>query len=125
MPTLTFIVYVPAAVNGTVGVARTFCEPLVGPVQERSGVGSPLLLASCVTTTSWLATISVPERTRPVAFVVVAKVTVPVPDPDAPDLIVSQDVLLVAAQLHVLIVDNEIKPVEALRGAMTLVDDRL
>jgi hypothetical protein len=54
----------------------------------------------CVTVTAWPATVSVPTRWDVEVFAVALKVTVPLPFPLAPPLMVSQAALLVAVQVH-------------------------
>jgi len=54
----------------------------------------------CVMVTVWPATVSVPVRWAVEVLVVALKVTVPLPDPLAPPLIVSQAALLVAVHVQ-------------------------
>ena len=56
----------------------------------------------CVTVTVWPATVSVPTRCAVDVFAVALKVTVPLPLPLAPPLIVSQAALLAAVHVHPL-----------------------
>ncbi len=58
------------------------------------------VVPSCVTVTVWPATVSVPVRSVDDGFAAALKVTVPLPLPLAPLLIVSQAALLVAVQVH-------------------------
>ena len=53
-----------------------------------------------VTVTAWPATVSVPMRCAVDVFAVTLKVTVPLPEPLAPLLMVSQAALLVAVHVH-------------------------
>ena len=54
----------------------------------------------CVTVTVWPATVRVPVRPAVAVLAVALNVTVPLPDPLAPPLTVSQAALLVAVQPH-------------------------
>ena len=54
--------------------------------------------------TVWPATVSVPIRCEVEGFAVALKVTVPLPDPLAPLLMVSQAALLAAVHVHPLAV---------------------
>ena len=67
-----------------------------------------------VTETVWPATVSVPTRCEVEGFAVALKVTVPLPDPLAPLLMVSQAALLAAVHVHPLAVVTAV--VERLRG---------
>lgn len=56
--------------------------------------------AACVTVTVRPAIVTEPERLAVVVFAAAAKKTLPLPEPEAPALIVSQDVLVVAVRAH-------------------------
>jgi hypothetical protein len=53
-------------------------------------------VAACVTVTVWPATVNVPVRGLPVAFCAMENETAPMPEPVAPDVIVSHEVVVVA-----------------------------
>ena len=56
--------------------------------------------AACVTAMVFPATVTEPERLAVAVFAAAVKETVPLPEPEAPALIVSQDVLVVAVHAH-------------------------
>ena len=71
-----------------------------------------------VTVTVWPATVSVPVRCEVEVLAVALKVTVPLPDPLAPPLMVSHAALLVAVHVHpvaavTLVVDDPAAEVSA------------
>ena len=68
------------------------------------GTGGGLLTPACVTVTLWPATVRVPVRVCELPFAATEKLTVPVPLPDKPLVIVSQLALDVAVQAHPTIV---------------------
>ena len=55
---------------------------------------------ACVTVTVWPATVSVPVRGDVAVLAAMAKPTVPFPLPLAPDVMLSQEALLVAVHVH-------------------------
>src|SRR5262245_55397910 len=73
--------------------------------------------------TVWPATVSVPLRGAPVAFTATVYVTVPMPDPLAPPVIVTQLTLLVAVHEHDVPVVTDRLPVVPVDGAEMLVVD--
>ena len=56
--------------------------------------------AACVTVNVAPAIVKVPLRLEAIVFAATSKVTEPLPDPVAPPVTVSHEVLLVAVQLH-------------------------
>jgi hypothetical protein len=72
---------------------------LAAPLSKLRLVGFrlPLHAVACVAVNVWLAIVSVPERPGP-SFAATENVTVPLPEPLAPDLMVIQDALLALVQ---------------------------
>jgi hypothetical protein len=99
-----------------------FCEPLVGPLQVRTG--SVALPAACVIVTPWPPTVTVPLRPRPDVFAAIAYVIEPDPEPDDPAVIVSQAALLVAVHPHPDPVVTEMVPDDAVTAPLADVGDR-
>ncbi len=81
----------------TAVVDEPAAEVSVGDVGDTPNVQ---LMPLCVTVTVWPATVSVPTRWAVDVFTVALKVTVPLPLPLAPPLIVSQAALLAAVHMH-------------------------
>src|SRR5262245_28640611 len=78
--------------------------------------------AYCVTVTVWPAIVSVPVLTGP-AFALTATLTVPLPVPLLPAVIVMNDALLIAVQGGVHAVVTAMTPVPPLDRTLTLVGD--
>ena len=86
------VVVTPALLE--LAVAAGFNE--VGDTVNVQGTGAP----ACVTVTVWPATVSVPVRGDVAVLAAMAKPTVPFPLPLAPDVMLSQEALLVAVHVH-------------------------
>jgi hypothetical protein len=56
--------------------------------------------------TAWAAMVKVPERAAPVALVATPTLTVPLPVPDVPEVIVIHGALLDAVHAHALAADT-------------------
>jgi hypothetical protein len=69
--------------------------------------------AACVTVNVMPATLSVPVRDAVAVFAVAEKFTVPLPLPDAPAVIVSQEAPLVAVHAHPVAAFTPTEPDEA------------
>jgi hypothetical protein len=74
-----------------------------------------------VTVTAWPATVNVPTRCAVAVFAVASKVTVPLPFPVAPPLMVSQAASLVAVQAHPVVAATAAVDEPAAAGSVTFV----
>src|SRR6266508_1225848 len=92
------------------------CDPLVGPLHVSVG-GAPAM-AACVKAIVWPPTVKAVVRAAPDVFALVAYVTAPDPDPDAPALTVSQLAPLVVIHGHSEVVVRPIVPVAPAAGVV-------
>jgi hypothetical protein len=78
--------------------------------------------AACVTVNVWPAIVSVPDR-EPPTFGRTRYATRPSPVPDAPDVTVIHEALLVAVHAHVFVVLTSTEPVPPSTGTLSLLEE--